>query len=455
MATLVPNNRKESGLPPVQKKISFIQMAVIPINEASGAPAKEQKKISAWFALANLLKTMVGPGCFSLPLAFKQSGWVAALTIIVVQCYLSIVTMSKLVKCSNHIARNEKCGPLNYGRMAGKSTERSWRPISKFSMIAEFIVNLSIIALQLGICCVAYIFVVYQTHELLHLVLNEVPDRHALFPMCLPAFLIIGSITCLHFQSVVSIVGNGVMLIAAVTVLWQLLMADHQPLSSLPMVGGFTGIVTAAGAVLYALEGQAMILPLENRMKKPSEMKGLFGVINLGVSITGALFVGVGFLGFLAFGQGVEDSITLNLSNSPVSAFAKALLLIGVFSSFVVQLMPVVSMIWPSIKVKLVEREWSSRKCLVSQIVFRMFLTLVIFTAAVLIPKLEDMIPLIGMTSAMMLAFTFPSLFHFLLFAPLFSQSQSKVRHFFDLLLDVFCFSLGIFFMIAGVSAKL
>lgn len=49
---------------------------------------------------------------------------------------------------------------------------------------------------------------------------------------------------------------------------------EHKKLADLPPVTDLGGVVSAAGAILYALEGQAMVLPLENRMKRPEDMTG-------------------------------------------------------------------------------------------------------------------------------------------------------------------------------------
>ncbi|RCN34791.1 hypothetical protein ANCCAN_19360 [Ancylostoma caninum] len=47
-------------------------------NEKLPAKSPKTRKISTTFALINLMKGMVGPGCFALPMAFRQAGlWVS------------------------------------------------------------------------------------------------------------------------------------------------------------------------------------------------------------------------------------------------------------------------------------------------------------------------------------------------------------------------------------------
>lgn len=42
--------------------------------------------------------------------------------------------------------------------------------------------------------------------------------------------------------------------------------------------------MTACGAVLYAFEGQAMVIPLENKLKKPNQMRGYTEIISTGIN---------------------------------------------------------------------------------------------------------------------------------------------------------------------------
>jgi proton-coupled amino acid transporter len=55
-------------------------------------------------------------------------------------------------------------------------------------------------------------------------------------------------------------------------------------------------------------------MPLENEMKTPKAFKGPCGVLNIGMISIVVLYVGMGLLGYLAYGSDVKDTITINLS---------------------------------------------------------------------------------------------------------------------------------------------
>lgn len=55
------------------------------------------------------------------------------------------------------------------------------------------------------------------------------------------------------------------------------------------------------------------VLPLKNEMKKPELFQKPLGVLNVGMVIVASIFVMVGFLGYLKWGNDVAGSLTLNL----------------------------------------------------------------------------------------------------------------------------------------------
>lgn len=77
----------------------------------------------------------------------------------------------------------------------------------------------------------------------------------------------------------------------------------------------FDGLVLFLGSVLYALEGQAVILPMENKMKHPGDMLRRWGVLQTSMLIVTSIYCATGFYGYAKFGNEVKGSITLNMPN--------------------------------------------------------------------------------------------------------------------------------------------
>ena len=65
--------------------------------------------------------------------------------------------------------------------------------------------------------------------------------------------------------------------------------------------------------ILKNIQGIGIVLPLENQMRTPSDMKGWNGVLNTSMVLVSCLYIAVGFFGYLKYGDQVAGSITLNL----------------------------------------------------------------------------------------------------------------------------------------------
>ena len=66
---------------------------------------------------------------------------------------------------------------------------------------------------------------------------------------------------------------------------------------------------------MFTFEGIGIVLPLENKMRHPSYMRGWTGVLNTSMVFVACLYIAVGFYGYLVFGDDVgnKGSVTLNL----------------------------------------------------------------------------------------------------------------------------------------------
>lgn len=56
-------------------------------------------------------------------------------------------------------------------------------------------------------------------------------------------------------------------------------------------------------------------MPLENEMKKPKCFVGVTGVLNRAFLIIVVMYIGMGLFGYLKYGDGIRESITLNLES--------------------------------------------------------------------------------------------------------------------------------------------
>ena len=129
-------------------------------------------------------------------------------------------------------------------------------------------------------------------------------------------FIVVNFLRTLRIIAVISILGN-VCMVVSLAFIFQHLIREHHLFGELPWMTDFNGIMMATGAILYSFEGQAMVLPMENKLKHPEKMVGPFGVLSSVMGIVTFIYASCGFLGYLTYGKEVEGSITLNLPNEP------------------------------------------------------------------------------------------------------------------------------------------
>lgn len=67
---------------------------------------------------------------------------------------------------------------------------------------------------------------------------------------------------------------------------------------------------------IFAIEAIGVVMPLENAMKTPGSLLGYCGVLNKGMSGVTLVYILLGFLGYLRYGDEVKDAITLNLDQT-------------------------------------------------------------------------------------------------------------------------------------------
>ena len=55
------------------------------------------------------------------------------------------------------------------------------------------------------------------------------------------------------------------------------------------------------------------MVPIRSKMRRPQDLGGWDGVLNLSMVILTSLYAATGFYGYLKFGDNIEAAITLNL----------------------------------------------------------------------------------------------------------------------------------------------
>ncbi|PAV87669.1 hypothetical protein WR25_19094 [Diploscapter pachys] len=367
---------------------------------------------------------------------------------------LSLISMHKIVRCSQYLATIIGDQTLDYGDMASEACKHSFSKFRRHGKIAKWIVNGSLLTFQLGVLSVCFVFISDHIIEIIQYFNNDKPVPLSsqeimliyFFPQLLLSF--IGNIKLITY---LSLAGNFIIFTAIALIIKELLTHTHYKSSELPWITDLNGISLSAGALIYSFEGQAMVLPLENSLRHGEDMRGLTGVLSTAMNLVILFYAFLGFFGYLTFGSETLGSLTLNLPNNLMSVIVKILLVMKVFFGSALQLYVIVEMLWPIISQK-IERKWLLK---LGPYFLRAALTLFSLSLAISVPNLANIIPLVGITSGMLLSLILPSCLDSLVFLYYLHKKGYKFQFYAKLIENAILFVLGWFFLVTGLQSTI
>lgn len=145
------------------------------------------------------------------------------------------------------------------------------------------------------------------------------------------------------------------------------------------------------GIVIFAMEAIGVVMPLENSMKTPQHFIGLCGVLNQGMSGVTLVYILLGFLGYVKYGDDALGSITLNLPIEEIPAqIVKVLIALAVFCTFGLQFYVCLEIGWDAIK-----NRFTKRPMLVNYMMRTVLVTAAVLLA-VAVPTIGPFVGLLG-----------------------------------------------------------
>lgn len=134
--------------------------------------------------------------------------------------------------------------------------------------------------------------------------------------LCIAALLIplilLSWVPNLKYLAPVSMIAN-LFMGTGLAITFYYLVFGLPPITDRPAVASIYTMPQAISIVIFAMEAIGVVMPLENQMKTPQNLVGFCGVLNRGMSGVTLVYILLGFLGYLHFGEQTADVITLNL----------------------------------------------------------------------------------------------------------------------------------------------
>ncbi|XP_011056048.1 PREDICTED: proton-coupled amino acid transporter 1-like isoform X3 [Acromyrmex echinatior] len=366
--------------------------------------------------MMHLFRGNVGSGIFALGDAFKNAGLLLAPPLTIFLGIICVHAQHILIKCNKEVTRRVGHDTNTTGFAGTVEMCFATGPIRfrKYSTFIRKLVNVFLCVTQFGFCCVYFVFISTNMKQVLdaHGIEMDVHEHMAvvLIPIMLSTW-----IRNLKYLVPVTSIANFLMIAGYIATIY-IMSYDLPSIHERRFVADWNNLPLFFGTVIYSFEGITLVLPLMNEMKKPSNFNKAFGVLNVGMVIVGVMFVTMGFLSYLKYGDDVAGSVTLNLAPQEMvdgkviynqlslPQCIKIAISLSILLTYALQFYVPIAIMWPGI----VDRFGPFRWPVFTEILFRSTMCFITFILAEAIPKLGLFISLVGAVSSTALALMFP-----------------------------------------------
>ncbi|XP_053678236.1 neutral amino acid uniporter 4-like [Anopheles nili] len=352
--------------------------------------------------LMHMLNGNLGTGILAMPDAFKNAGLYVGFFGTLAMGVICTHCMHLLVRCSHVLCRRYGRSALSYAEVGYYALDSGPTWAQPLAGAFRTLINTFLVVMQLGLCCVYYLFVAVNLRELL-----AYADIHVsvltVLGYLLGPLILLNMVRSLKLLTPTSLTAS-VLAIAGLAIAFLFLLQDLPHSTTVQPASTWSTLPLYFGTVMYAFEGIGVVLPLENNMANPRDFIAWNGVLNTGMTIVVCLYSAVGFYGYLKYGEQAQGSVTLNLPTDHLLAqLVRLLMAVAVMASYALQFYVPMTILTPPIT-----RHCRHPRC--AEYGLRLATVLLTFVLAAIIPNLGTFISLVGAVSTSTLALVFPPL---------------------------------------------
>ncbi|EHH54680.1 hypothetical protein EGM_15568 [Macaca fascicularis] len=430
--------------PESAKKLENKDSTFLDESPSESPGLKKTKGITVIQALIHLVKGNMGTGILGLSLAVKNAGILMGPLSLLVMGLIACHCMHILVRCAQRFCKRLNKPFMDYGDTVMHGLEAS--PSAWLQNHAHwgrwFVWHFCVR------CCPRW-----KSHHLPFLLLPFLPqvveavnsttnnchsnetvmltptmDSRLYMLSFLPFLVLLVLIRNLRILTIFSMLANISMLVSLVIITQYIAQEIPDP-SRLPLVASWKTYPLFFGTAIFSFESIGVVLPLENKMKNARHFPA---ILSLGMSIVTSLYISIGTLGYLRFGDDIKASISLNLPNCWLYQSVKLLYVAGILCTYALQFYVPAEIIIP-FAISRVSTRWA----LPLDLSIRLAMVCLTCLLAVLIPRLDLVISLVGSVSSSALALIIPPLLEVSTF---YSEGMSPLTIFKDALISVLGF---------------
>jgi len=412
----------------------------------SGSEEDNQPKITITKleAITHIVKSYLGIGILTLPIAFTYAGLVGGSIGLMITMLISLNCASILADAAQKLITVRDIANMDYATTAEIAFLEAGGTWANISLHLKYLINSFLLLVQIGNNSVYILFVAQNLIPIVESSFNLGWSYKLYLAVLFLPIILICSIRNLKFLSPLAIIANILELVGLALIFYFIFATpinnlDHVPLFSTPL-----RFPIFFGTAMFAFGGIAVVLPVNSQMKNPEEMLGPTGAITISIVFCGVFYLAMGFCGFIKYGLDTQPSISLNLpSGNHLAQTCQAMFAIAVYFSYALQFYVVMDIIRNSLIRNYVHEKWS----LCMEFVVMFLLNILIFGLAATVPWMDLLVSLISCLTISTLSIMVPAMID----TALYWKTDSGSRWFYlRLLKNVFIFCAGFLAFIVG-----
>ncbi|XP_022915784.1 proton-coupled amino acid transporter-like protein pathetic [Onthophagus taurus] len=345
--------------------------------------------------LTHLLKASLGTGILAMGAAFQAAGLVvgifATIAVAIVCTHCSYV----LVVCAHDLYKRTKKTKMSFAEIAEEACKRGPKWSRNLGFWAKQIILQGLFITYFTTCsCYSVIiaknFEQVLTHYQLKFSDNDDTNLRLIIVTLLIPLILQAYVPNLKYLAPVSMVAN-VFMGLGLGITFYYLVSDIPQISERRLASPITTLPISLAITIFAIEAIGVVMPLENNMKTPKNFVGICGVLNQGMSGVTLIYILLGFLGYLKYGDDVLGSVTLNLPEDEYLAQAvKILIGLAVFFTFGLQFYVCLDIAWTGVQHRF------QNKPLLANYILRTVMVIICIALAIAVPTITPFVGLIG-----------------------------------------------------------
>ncbi|KAL0902795.1 hypothetical protein ABMA27_000589 [Loxostege sticticalis] len=390
--------------------------------------------------MLHIFRGNIGSGLLAMGDAFKNGGIIFATFMTAILGVICVHSQHLLLNCSEEMHRQLKREkPPGFAETVYLVFLHGPIRLRPIAPSMKLLVNAFLCTTQLGFCCVYIVFIANNVKMICDFYGVEVDLSIHMIIVVIPVLLAC-MVRNLKYLTPFSTIANIMMAIGVSVVVYEA-SRDLPPISDRDYIANWQQLPLYFGTAVYAFEGIGLVLPLKNEMRRPEQFQKPLGVLNVGMVFVGSIFIVVGFLGYLKWGDNVMGSLTLNLQAGLTSSnVVQSLIALAIMFTYPLQLYVPVDITWPALR-----KRFANTSPVAKELGYRAMLVLLTFILAESIPHLGLFISLVGAVSSTALALIFPPLIEMVV-----ASQKPEGASCFMIIKDCIIILMGVFIFITG-----